>query len=298
MHAGIRNIIFASINIEVMPLKTDCTYTRRSLPKYLRGHLFKYEQIRIARHLNACPVCRSEFQAMKKVADTKQLLKDITPPEGVVQKLKAGASGLRRLKLLIYRPLWLLLIVGAGTLLFVNILQNQRDIEIENIEKSLPSEASAPTATPGTALQPTVQQPVLQTAGTKTHEAAPSPRIAPLIITVTPETEASVLAINDVMRGHGQLRRLKFTDTVREISGDLTAKELLTFFARIEQAGKVSYSRKRLDSFPTAQPVPFVMKMKQAPKIAQPSATPAVDSTPPAPAPSAMPVSAPTTSTP
>ena len=75
-------------------MKKDCTYTRKSLQKYLRGHLFKYEQIKIARHLNACPICRSEFQALKKVADTKRLLQDITPPEGVVQQLRAGAGAL------------------------------------------------------------------------------------------------------------------------------------------------------------------------------------------------------------
>ena len=46
------------------------------------------------------------------------------------------------------------------------------------------------------------------------------------------------------MKGHARLRKLRFSDTVREVSGSLTAGELHTFFSRIEQAGRVSYSKK------------------------------------------------------
>jgi len=55
---------------------------------------------------------------------------------------------------------------------------------------------------------------------------------------------------------------MRFSDTVKEISGSLTAKELLTFFNRIENAGNVNYSRTRLESFPAAAPVPFIMRLK------------------------------------
>jgi hypothetical protein len=91
---------------------------------------------------------------------------------------------------------------------------------------------------------------------------------------------------------------MKFSDTAREISGSLTAKELLTFFNRIEPAGKISYSRKRFESFPSAQTIPFVMKLIVAPAAPEqntpsekPAPKPAEAS---APAPPAPPLSAPT----
>ncbi len=129
-------------------MKKDCAYTRKSLRKYLRGHLFKYEQVKIARHLNACPVCRSEFQALKKVADTKQLLRDITPPQGLA-RMKEGVTLLAKLRLLVYRPLWLLGIVGFGVLIYLNLIAPGRhDLEIENLEKSVPVTAPAGTEPP------------------------------------------------------------------------------------------------------------------------------------------------------
>ena len=280
-------------------MKKDCAYTRKSLRKYLRGHLFKYEQVRIARHLNACPICRSEFQALKKVADTKQLLKDITPPGTLGQRVKLSVSGLSRLKLLLYRPLWVIAIIGAGALIYMNIFApRQRDIEIENIEKSLPpamSVASAPTVS-------VLVSATVPTSASQQHVAEPArpaapPSVAPLLISIMPASENAVRRINEVMRGHGELRKMKFSDTVREISGSLTQKELLTFFARIEDAGKVTYSRKRFESFPSAEPLPFVIKMKPAPKTAE--AVPQVQEHKPAQETAAsMPASAPTLSAP
>jgi predicted anti-sigma-YlaC factor YlaD len=38
-------------------MKKDCAYTRKSLRKYLHGHLFKPEQIRVERHLRSCVMC-------------------------------------------------------------------------------------------------------------------------------------------------------------------------------------------------------------------------------------------------
>lgn len=282
-------------------MKKDCAYTRKSLRKYLRGHLFKYEQVRIARHLNACPVCRSEFQALKKVADTKQLLKDITPPETLGQRLKLGVSVLSRLKLLLYRPLWVIVIIGAGGLIYVNIIAPGRhDIEIENIEKSLPPAgpvASSPTVSAVLASAPVPTSTPQQHVGEPVRPAAPSPSVDPLLITITPAGEDAIRRINEVMRGHGELRKMRFSETVREISGSLTQKELLTFFARIEGAGKVNYSRKRFESLPSAEPVPFVIRMKPAPKTAEASPQ-AQEHKPARETAASLPVSAPTVSAP
>jgi hypothetical protein len=274
-------------------MKKDCDYTRKNLRKYLRGHLFKYEQIRIARHLNACALCRSEFQALKKVADTKQLLRDITPPEGLGRRMKAGLSGLLGLKVLLYRPLWLAAILAAGALVYINlIMPNQRDIEIENIEKSLPSSqlSSAPTdtQTPSSRVWRAPGEPKTNASGSQGE---------PLMITITAENQKTAMrVINEVMEGQSQLGKIKFSDTARAISGTLTAKDLLTFLGSIEQAGKVSYSRKRFESFPPAQPIPFVMKMKQAPKIADNAAP--IPASKPVDAAASLPASAPTQSVP
>lgn len=285
-------------------MKKDCAYIRKSLRKYLRGHLFKYEQVRIARHLNACPVCRSEFQALKKVADTKQLIKDITPPEGFGQRIKNGFFGLRKLKLLLYRPLWVVAIIGAGTLLYINIIApSQRDIEIENIEKSLPPSAtmaSAPTMTPadGQALPAPVARTAAEPAASASPSVVAAPAADPLVITITPENnEAALQQINDVMQGQGQLGKTRFSRTVRKVSGSLSAQELLAFFKRIEGSGKVSYSRKRFESFPSAQLIPFVMKMNRAPKMAEQPSSPGPAVSPPAETAAAEPASAPSQST-
>jgi predicted anti-sigma-YlaC factor YlaD len=168
-------------------MKKDCASVRQSLHKYLRGHMFKYEQVRIARHLNACPFCRSEFQAIKKMADTKQLLKDITPPESVSQRMKAGAAGLAGLKVLIYRPLWVVLLLGVATILYVNLFAPQRDVEIENIEKTLPAAmpvASGPSGTaPEAAASPvTASSPVQEAAASAPAPAAPSPLVITLVL--------------------------------------------------------------------------------------------------------------------
>ena len=268
-------------------MNKDCASVRKSLPKYLRGHLFKYEQIRIARHLNSCAVCRSEYQALKKVADTRRLLKDITPPEGFVLRLKAGAAGLARVRMLMYRPLWLLLIIGLATVVYLNIFAPHRDIEIENIERSLPPPApatSAPTGTPAMVSASTASAAVYEAAAPMEHRKRAESDLAPepLVITIAPAGEQAVRRINEALRSHGQLRKMKFTDSVREISGTMTARELLSFFNRIDEAGKVAYSRKRFESYPETASIPFVMKMKSAPKPVDPTTRPAPPAAEPA----------------
>jgi hypothetical protein len=260
---------------EVSLMKRECAYARKSLRKYLLGHLFKLQKIRIERHLKSCAVCSSEYQALKQENETRQILKNIAPPEGLVQQLKESVSGLAKLKKLFYRPLWIAVILGVIVLVYINaVAPRHGDVEIENIEKSLPpatppaAVTPTPTAAPAPA-QPTpvVPSPVAQPAAPK--PAAKAPAVAPLTITITPADDSEAIQrVNEVMRGHGSLRKLKFSDTVREISGRLTGKELLTFLSQIESAGKVTYSRRKSELVSSAQPIPIVLRLKPAPKTA------------------------------
>jgi anti-sigma factor RsiW len=259
-------------------MKKECAYTRKSLRKYVSGHVFALQKIRIERHLKSCAICSSEHQALRMKGDTRRLLKDVTPPGGIVQQLKEGVSGLARLKKLLYRPLWLAAIAGVIILVYVNVVSRRGDPEIESLERSLPpatatapAVASAPaTTSPFIPAQPApVVQPAPASSSPVPKPAPVAPAVEPLAITATAENEQVAMRhINEVMRGHGLLRKLYFSDTVKEISGSLTAHELMTFFNRIESAVKVNYNRRRFESFPAAQPIPFVMKLKSAPKTA------------------------------
>jgi anti-sigma factor RsiW len=260
-------------------MKKECAATRKSLPKYLHGHLFKLQKIRVERHLKTCMVCSSEYQSLKKKSETRRILKDITPPEGLVQHLKEGASALAKLKKLLYRPLLLAAIIGIAVLVSINLASRRRDVEIENLEKSLPP-AAAPMAAVASA--PTVTQaaippaPIPAAAPPSVHRpVSEAPAVEqPIVITITPQNEqAARPLINEAMNGHNSFRKLQFSDTMREISGSLTGKEMLTFFNRIEAAGKVTYSRKKSEFIQTAHPIPFIVKLKPAPKIAAPPAT-------------------------
>lgn len=261
-------------------MKKECASTRKLLRKYLHGHLFKLQKIKVERHLKTCVVCSSEYQALKQKSETRQILKDITPPEGLVQHLKEGASALAKIKKLLYRPLWLAAIVAIVVLVSINLASRHRDLEIENLEKSLPP-APAPIASIASA--PTVTRVVTPAQPAPVHPAAapPSdrrpvsetPAVEPLVITITPENETAVQRINEAMKGYGSLGKLQFTDSVRKISGSLTGKEMLAFFNQIESAGKVAYSRKKSEFVQSGYPIPFVVKLKPASKIAGPPAT-------------------------
>jgi hypothetical protein len=256
-------------------MKKDCAYTRKSLRKYLHGHLFKPEQIRVERHLRSCIMCYTEYQALQHAAEAKQYLKDITPPEGIVQRVQAGVSGLAKLKKILYRPLWLAGIITVIVLAYIYMLAPpHRDLEIENLEKS-GSVGSMPSSTtpalPAQDVRPSpvsAQTAVVRPPAPRPDEAVRMLKPLPVTITVNNEKEA-IRRINEIMRGHEDLRTMRFSDTVREISGSLTSKELITFFGLIESEGKISYSRKRLAAFPNAQPVPFVMNLKVAPHAAE-----------------------------
>ena len=247
-------------------MKTECEQTRKSFRKYLQGHLFKPEQLKIDRHLKKCAHCSSELQTLKRVAETRKYIKDITPPEGMVQKVRAGVSGLSRLRKLVYRPLWIVALAAAGAAVYLYVLPSLlHDRDFDSIEAPVPPGAVQPAPTPLAAPQAATQ--AARPEPSKPRQSAPpSPAVSPLTVTITAENErAAMNRINSVMQGHALLRTMQFSDTVKEISGSLTAKELLTFFNRIESVGKVSYSSSRLESFPTAQPVPFVIRLKAAP---------------------------------
>ncbi len=250
-------------------VKKECAYTRKSLRKYLRGHLFKLEHIRIERHLKSCAVCSSEYQALKHAEETRKILKDITPPQGLVQRVKEGVSGLARLKKLVYRPLWIAAIIGGVALVYVNVIAPQRrDLEIENLEKSLPFKtpiASAPTTTPVPAATQPVAAPSAEAPAGASKPAVATPAVEPLAITITPANEGGAIRrINEIIKGHNSLGKMKFSDSVREISGSLTAQELFTLFESIGPAGKATYNRKQFESFPAGKPVPFVMKLNNS----------------------------------
>ncbi len=246
-------------------MKTECEQARKSFRKYLQGHLFKPEQLKIDRHLKKCALCSSELQTLKRVAETQKYIKDITPPEGMVQKVKAGVSGLSRLRKLVYRPLWILAMAAAGAAVYLYVLPSLlHDRDFDGIEAPVTPAVVQPAPMPPAAPQAATQ--AARPEPSKPQQSAPPPAVNPLTVTITAENErAAMNRINSVMQGHALLRTMQFSDTVKEISGSLTAKELLTFFNRIESVGKVGYSRSRLESFPTAQPVPFVIRLKAAP---------------------------------
>jgi hypothetical protein len=256
-------------------MKKNCEYTRKSLRKYLHGHLFKTQKIRIDRHLSSCVVCRSEFEALKHAEDTRSFLKDITPPESVAQQVKDGLSGLSRVKKIVYRPLWIagIILIAAAVYYYV-ITPRRLDVEIENIVKTS-SSSTAPTTTAqslavlSSATTTSVPPAPMQPASPKVVE--PVHTVAPLEVTITiakEEEKTAIEQLNEVLRGHGQLRKKKFSDDIREISGSLTSKELFILFDRVAETAKTSYNRKRFQSFPSAQPIPFVMKLKTVARAA------------------------------
>jgi len=247
----------------------ECERTRKALPKYLQGHLFKYQVRRVERHLTACPVCSSEFQSLRFAADTKLLLKDITPSEGMAARLEALLLFFGKLRLLLYRPLWLLLMALLfGYLYLFVIVPSRHDPELESIERSLPAATVSAPATPRSAPNPALAAAPTPTPVPAVKAPAPVPSVEPLAITITPDDQSSMRRINEVMKGHAGTRKLRFTETMREVSGSLTPGELQTLFSRIEQAGKVSYSKKRFSALSTTELVPFMIKLKDAPSAA------------------------------
>ncbi len=205
---------------EVVLMKKECERTRKALPNYLHGHVFRTTRNRIERHLAQCVICRSEFEALKRAEETRGILKDINMSEGVAHTVREGVSALKKLKKIAYRPLWIagICLAAAGTYYYA-MIPRQLDIEIENIVRTVPgSVATAPTAT---ALPPTApaEQKAVATSSTPSaqpHAAqtAAAPAVERLTITIMAENDPAVARrINEVLRGHGQLRSKKFTET-------------------------------------------------------------------------------------
>ncbi len=253
-------------------MKKECERTRKALPDLLRGHVFWTTRNRIERHLRACVVCKSEFETLRRMEETRQLLKDIDQTEGVSHRLKEGVFALAKLKKILYRPLWLagIVLVAAG-IYYYAMLPRQLDLEIESIERTSPATTPpAPAAAPKTEA-PVVTKPV---AGVQrpVPQRVSSRALAPLAVSIVPINETSAIQrVNEVMGGHGELRKMKFSDTERQLSGKLTAQELLTFFDRMAEVAKVRYDRKRFKSFPADQQIPFVLTLKEAPQTIEKS---------------------------
>jgi len=256
-------------------MKDECAYTGKSLEKYLHGHLFKFQRNRINRHLKSCALCKSGFDALKRTEETRQILKYIDLPEGVAHQVKEGVSALAKLRRILYRPLWLAgIVVVAVALYHYATRPRQIDLELESLVKSAPVSTAAvpaaePKTVPGMATTAVTAAMTTSAAVAQAPAAQPvdAPAVEPLAVSITPVNEtAAVRRINEAMRGFEQMRKLKFSNTERELSGKLTAKRLLAFFTRIEKAATVHYNHKRLESFPEAQPVPFVLTLKAAPK--------------------------------
>jgi hypothetical protein len=281
-------------------MNEECERTKKALPDYLRGHVFQLTRNRIDRHLKTCVVCRSEFEALKRTEETRQILKYIDSPGGVAHRLKEGVSVLAKLKKILYRPLWLagILLVAAG-LCYYAMLPRQLDLEIERIVKTAPANT---TSVPGAEPTKEVTKPATA-ANVPVPQPVPTQTRRPLAVCIVPVNEgASIQRINGIMSEHVALRNMKFSDTTRHLSGALTAQELLIFFDRIGEVAKVRYDRKHFKSFPADQKIPFVLTLKAAPKSVEkpkPASHPVQSAEPRTPAETAAPaplVTTPTTS--
>ena len=197
-------------------MKKECEHTRTLLPRYLRGHLFKPQQKRIERHLAACVVCRSEFDSLRRIDETRRFLKDINAPEGITGRVKAGVSGLAGVRRLLFRPLWLVMIaavIAASYLYVIDPLLH--DPDIEKLDAGIvPSPAAQVESTPHTLPTPT---PAAATAPQQKTEPAPvaaAPKADPLVVTITRDSD-SVLVVALIPHGyldqrflHGRAQRL------------------------------------------------------------------------------------------
>lgn len=274
-------------------MKLECERTKKALPNYLRGHVFQFTRRRIDRHLQTCVVCKSEFEALKRMEETRQLLNYIDSPGGVAHRLKEGVFAISKLKKILYRPLWLagIVLVAAG-LSYYAMQPRQLDLEIESIVKTTPANTASVPGTEPTNEASVVTKPETGVNGPVPHPV-PAQTMSPLAVSIVPVNEsASIQHINGVMSGHGALRKMKFSDTDRQVSGALTAQELLVFFDRMGEVAKVRYDRKHFKSFPADQKIPFVLTLKSAPKSVEkhkPASLPVQSAEPRTPAETAAP---------
>ncbi|HEX9021863.1 MAG TPA: hypothetical protein VF903_11445 [Nitrospirota bacterium] len=249
-------------------MKKECAYVRRSLTRYLSGHLFKPQKIRIDRHLKSCVVCRSEYEALRQAEQTRLILKDIAPAEGILSRLRQWFSATSGLKKIAYRPLWIAGIVAAAAIIYHYAVTPRRiDVELERIEKSAPA-GTVPAAAPRTA------------APDKSEITAQAPAAEPFPISLgisQGQEKTAIGRINEVIQRQGKLANKIFSDETRSLSGTLTAGDLHVLLKRLAQRCQVSYNRRRFASFSKAQPVAFVLTLQSAPR---PAASPASQARP------------------
>lgn len=250
-------------------MKKECEYTRNLLPRYLRGHLFMPQQKRIDRHLASCVVCRSEFDSLKRIDETQRFLKDINQSEGVAARVKEGVSGLAGVRKLIFRPIWLIIIAAVIAVSYHYVIYPLlHDPDIEKLDAGNPqSPAATVEPSPRTLPTPTASVPLPSQQKVESVPAAAASKTDPLVVTITIENQnekTGIKLINDAMKEHALLKTMRFSDKVREISGSLTSDELLTFFNRIQSAGKITYKRSRLASA-GGELLPFVMRLQVLP---------------------------------
>jgi hypothetical protein len=242
-------------------MKKECNYTRRMLPRYLKGHLFLPQQKRVERHLAGCAVCRSQFDAHRRINETQEFLHYLSPEEGIAGRVKAGASRLSGVRRLLFRPLWLAAIVIAAIVLHVYVIRPfLHDPDLEKLDAG----PAVPPAAEVKAGPVTVPTPTPPAASGPSQQQTAAPKTDPLVITITlmKENEKEGIGlINDAMQEHALLKSMRFSDKAREISGSLTTDELTTFFGRIRGAGKITYKRSRLAAA-HGELLPFVMKLQ------------------------------------
>ena len=232
--------------------------------------MFATNRARIKRHLLQCVVCRSEYEGLRHAEETRQILKDINAPEGVVGRMKEGVLTLGKMKMVLYRPLWIIgIMLVVGAIYYYEVTPRQLDLEIERIVKTAPSgttERDNPTLSASSVTAPSSHTATPQKTSVSPVVALESAS-APLIVTLIPENNTSAIdTINEIMQDHGKLRKMKFSESTKEVSSSLTSRELAVLFNRIKQTAKISYNRKQLHSFPATAPIPFVLKLKAAPK--------------------------------
>ena len=254
-------------------MKKECEDTRRLLPRYLRGHLFKLQQKRIERHLAECVVCSSEFDSLRRIDETQRFLKDINPPEGVTARVKAGVSGLAGIRKLLFRPFWMIMIAAVIAASYFYVIDPfLHDPDLEKLDAGIPPPpAVTAESAPRTLPTPTIAAPPAPEQKIEPAPAAAAPKTGPLVVTITVERQnekASIRTINEAMKEHALLKSMRFSDKVREISGSLTSEEFLTFLNRIQGVGKITYRRSRLASA-GSDLLPFVMKLQTLPAPTQ-----------------------------
>lgn len=254
-------------------MHTECAYTRKLLPRFLTGHLFALQRKRIERHLAACRICSSEHDALRRIHETRAILRDIDGSAGAGAAMRRWTGTVTRL---LYRPVWLAFILASIFALSVYVVRPMlHDPDLERLDASapLPAAAAPPVAVPVPVAVPTpTAAPAVPAAAAPAVPAAES-----LVVTITVDREnerAGIRQINEAMKEHPLLRTMRFSDTVREISGSLTAHELYTFFNRISTSGKIAYRQSRLAKAETGELIPFVLRLRTAAAPPAPAGSP------------------------